>query len=287
MSFKETAMKMLFSGLATAAILLAGTVTQLYAGGQTWYISGDLSHITQDPTTSENWFQQYTWGYQWGAGPTTAACHFPAATWTGHVSFGSPYTGSVSFGVAKLDASSGWNITGMASQTFTGLSNATSLELTIPAPEFTIDAGGYFYFFWQSTSGSIGITIKQGGTNTYIITPAGADDFPNSGTSVSLPTKNHSSLQQLSLSAFPNPAKTTMTIIYTLPVATEVKADICTMDGKLVRTAFSGNCRKGYGKFFWDGRNMTGTPVRQGKYLFRIRTREGLRTAEIIEIMKR
>jgi hypothetical protein len=70
--------------------------------------------------------------------------------------------------------------------------------------------------------------------------------------------------------AYPNPARSQVTISYQLPAGSAVELAVYNITGQKVRTLVSGGMPAGYHTARWDGRDQTGKRVSAGVYLYRL-----------------
>ena len=80
----------------------------------------------------------------------------------------------------------------------------------------------------------------------------------------------------------PNPFNPTTRIEYALPEAGDIRLDVYTIQGQLVRTLYEGLQKAGHHQVLWDGRNATGARVSSGIYLYRIQASQNVVTKKMI-----
>ncbi len=73
----------------------------------------------------------------------------------------------------------------------------------------------------------------------------------------------------LALTSAPNPFRARTTIACTLPVGGTLRVEVLDVSGRRVSTLTDGPRAAGTHTLLWDGRDLTGTPVRAGLYLVR------------------
>ena len=81
---------------------------------------------------------------------------------------------------------------------------------------------------------------------------------------------------------YPNPFNSTTTIGYQLHVAGDVRLNIFTTTGQLVRTLISGNQFPGAHAVVWDGRDNSGQIVSSGVYLYQLKIEDQVQTRKLI-----
>lgn len=97
--------------------------------------------------------------------------------------------------------------------------------------------------------------------------------------SISLTAVPGSELQAYRIrSVAPNPFNPTTTIAFSLEQATSVKIEVFSVDGRMIRTLFSGQKSSGDHEVFWDGKNDSGAEVASGQYFCQM-TAGGMRDA--------
>jgi hypothetical protein len=85
------------------------------------------------------------------------------------------------------------------------------------------------------------------------------------------------------VSVFPNPFNPSATMVFLLPEAMSVSAEVYGIDGRPVRVLARGRAfGQGKNTLLWDGVNDNGRPVASGVYLFRISTRLGERVTRAV-----
>jgi hypothetical protein len=118
-----------------------------------------------------------------------------------------------------------------------------TLELRGPATENTLPAN------WVASSGH-GTPGAQNSGYTSVRTPA-AEQVP----------------EQIELRQnYPNPFNSGTTISYSLPLSTELRVQIYSVQGRCVRTLIAGREPAGHHLVTWDGRDDTGMPASSGLY---------------------
>ena len=68
---------------------------------------------------------------------------------------------------------------------------------------------------------------------------------------------------------YPNPFNPTTTIVYQLPIASDVQLVVYDILGEKIKTIVNERLERGRYKVTWDGRNDAGLPVSSGIYMFR------------------
>jgi hypothetical protein len=81
---------------------------------------------------------------------------------------------------------------------------------------------------------------------------------------------------------YPNPFNSTTTIGYQLSVAGDVRLNIFTTTGQLVRTLISGNQFPGAHAVVWNGRDNSGQIVSSGVYLYQLKIEDQVQTRKLI-----
>ncbi len=69
---------------------------------------------------------------------------------------------------------------------------------------------------------------------------------------------------------YPNPFNPSTTILFSVPEASEVTLAIYNLNGQLVQTLFSGTIKAGRHSVVWNGKDLRGSSVASGIYLYRI-----------------
>jgi hypothetical protein len=82
--------------------------------------------------------------------------------------------------------------------------------------------------------------------------------------------------------ALPNPFGRSTTIAFEAPAATDVRVEIYSVDGRLVRTLLSGPVAPGRTELSWDGRDATGHRLGSGLYFFKVSTPEETRHGKVV-----
>ena len=90
-------------------------------------------------------------------------------------------------------------------------------------------------------------------------------DIPTGGDS---PTIQPSTLI---LAGYPNPCSPQFTIPVNLEHSSDITISVYDLSGRLVRQMTTGNMPIGSHSLVWDGTNETGSPVRNGTYVYRVR----------------
>lgn len=105
-------------------------------------------------------------------------------------------------------------------------------------------------------------------------------------TSISVSAVPGSDLQAYRISGvYPNPFNPTTKIGFSLAQAAPVRIEVFSVDGRLVRTLFSGQKDSGDHEVFWDGRNDSGNEVASGQYFCQL-TSGGMRDARKLMLVK-
>ena len=86
--------------------------------------------------------------------------------------------------------------------------------------------------------------------------------------------------------AFPNPTHSVTTINYSIFLATPLEISIYDTQGKLIKNVFHGFKQPGLYNYVWDGTNLSGSSVANGKYFFRVRSANGQQVSEQIIVLK-
>ncbi|MBN4056233.1 S8 family serine peptidase [Rhodothermus sp. AH-315-K08] len=84
---------------------------------------------------------------------------------------------------------------------------------------------------------------------------------------------------------YPNPFNPTTTISFTIPTEAPVRIEVYDVLGRLVRTLLNTTQAAGSHTVTWDGRDVSGTPVSSGTYLYRI-TAGGLAQTRAMLLLK-
>ncbi|MCB0729344.1 MAG: T9SS type A sorting domain-containing protein, partial [Ignavibacteriae bacterium] len=80
---------------------------------------------------------------------------------------------------------------------------------------------------------------------------------------------------------YPNPFNPTTTIRYDLPEDGFLTIRIYNLLGQAVRTLYRGNQSAGFHSVMWDGSNERGQTVASGIYLYRLESRQFIRTMKM------
>lgn len=86
----------------------------------------------------------------------------------------------------------------------------------------------------------------------------------------SMAAEKNAAQKGLSMHALPNPFNPQSRINISLPLKGDVKLDVYSADGKLLRTLFSGELTAGTHSFTWNGADARGSRVAAGLYMYRL-----------------
>ena len=81
---------------------------------------------------------------------------------------------------------------------------------------------------------------------------------------------------------YPNPFNPVTTIRYDLPVSSDILIRIFDINGRIVKTIFSGYKKAGHNSAVWDAKNDIGEPVSAGMYLYFIQSNEYQQTRKML-----
>ena len=81
---------------------------------------------------------------------------------------------------------------------------------------------------------------------------------------------------------YPNPFNPVTTLRYDLPVSSDILIRIYDINGRVVKTIFSGYKKAGHNTAVWDAKNDIGEPVSAGMYLYLIQTSEFRKTKKML-----
>ncbi len=90
----------------------------------------------------------------------------------------------------------------------------------------------------------------------------------------------------ISTKSFPNPIRTTTTIRYSIPFTESLDISIYDVNGKLTKKVFSGIKQSGSYNYTWDGSNLSGESVANGKYFFIVHHANGQQISEQLIMLK-
>ena len=88
--------------------------------------------------------------------------------------------------------------------------------------------------------------------------------------------------EPLSLTAYPNPFNSAVTLSYSLQNNGEIKLEIRSLTGQIVRSFITGSNVAGVNLFVWDGTDSYGQIVSSGAYLATLRSSGESVTTKII-----
>ena len=86
--------------------------------------------------------------------------------------------------------------------------------------------------------------------------------------------------------AFPNPTRSLATINYSIPFYSSLDITLYDTEGKLIKNIFHGLKQPGFYNYVWDGTNLSGSSVANGKYFFRVHAASGQQISEQIVVLK-
>ncbi|MCA9758543.1 MAG: T9SS type A sorting domain-containing protein [Candidatus Eisenbacteria bacterium] len=84
------------------------------------------------------------------------------------------------------------------------------------------------------------------------------------------------------LGATPNPFRGSTAIRFQLAEQTDVRVDVYSISGRLVRSLYSGSMAAGSQEVTWDGRTSVGARAESGVYLYRLQTGSKIWTAKLV-----
>ncbi len=89
---------------------------------------------------------------------------------------------------------------------------------------------------------------------------------------VGIETARANRVANVELVSFPNPVRSSATISFTIPSASNVELKVYDASGRCVRTLVDGNLSAGAHTVTWDARDDMGKPVANGVYFYRLAT---------------
>lgn len=81
---------------------------------------------------------------------------------------------------------------------------------------------------------------------------------------------------------YPNPFNPSTTINFALPVERFVKLRIYNLLGQEVRSLINGSIPAGYHDVLWDGKDNSGNSVSSGIYLYRLETKDFVKSYKMV-----
>ncbi|MDP7653951.1 MAG: T9SS type A sorting domain-containing protein, partial [Candidatus Marinimicrobia bacterium] len=88
--------------------------------------------------------------------------------------------------------------------------------------------------------------------------------------------------KSFTLGNYPNPFNSKTTIIYDVPLTTDVNLSIYDINGVQVKRLYSGLSSIGENKFIWNGVNDLGMLVSSGVYFYRLEGNDFVRTRKMV-----
>jgi hypothetical protein len=81
---------------------------------------------------------------------------------------------------------------------------------------------------------------------------------------------------------FPNPFNPSTTIRFGLPERETVRIVVLDVSGRILRTLWNGKVEAGFHQVMWDAKDGSGTPMPSGVYLYRMESKENVKTGKMI-----
>lgn len=120
---------------------------------------------------------------------------------------------------------------------------------------------------------SLRLYLSGGGTVTYSLDDIQKITFDLTGVNEETLSKLGKPLRALLLMQNrPNPFQASTVIEYQLPKEGRVELDIYNLNGQLVRSLANETQKAGSHKVSWDGRNAKGQMIKNGLYLYRLKS---------------
>ena len=102
--------------------------------------------------------------------------------------------------------------------------------------------------------------------------PEAKKQFEQLFTRANVENPEQSKPEPLSLTAYPNPFNSAVTLSYSLQNNGEIKLEIRSLTGQIVRSFITGSNVAGVNLFVWDGTDSYGQIVSSGAYLATLRS---------------